>query len=98
MPRRRAGHQPGTLESRAAEPGSVAGGRSRTRKGKAEGALDFTALLREWEETSRKAELGTLRGLARVIWHATPRTHAGAAQMAAQLALRGLMTHAPEKK
>ncbi len=69
---------------------------SRTRKGKAEGALDFTKLLREWEETSRKAELGTLRDLARVIWHAAPRTHADGTQMAAQLASRGLMTHAQE--
>ena len=36
------------------------------------GALDFTALLREWEQTSRDAELGTLHDLARTIWRAAP--------------------------
>ena len=45
---------------------------ARTRRGKEPGALDFTALLRDWETTSRGAELGTLRGLARTIWRAAP--------------------------
>src|SRR5262249_60250676 len=43
---------------------------ARTRAAKQAGALDFAALLREWEHTSRDAELGTLRELARTIWHA----------------------------
>ena len=49
---------------------------ARTRKGKEAGALDFGALLRQWEQASRGAELGTLRDLARVIWHAAPGAHA----------------------
>ena len=66
---------------------------SRTRKGKEPGALDFAALLREWEQTSRSAELGTLRDLAQIVW----RPHADAAQMAARLASRGEFTHAQER-
>ena len=40
-----------------------------TRKGKPEGALDYAQALRGWERVSRTAELGTLRTLARQIWH-----------------------------
>ncbi|MHB1874002.1 MAG: MobF family relaxase [Streptosporangiaceae bacterium] len=79
---------------------------ARTRKGKEAGALDFTRLLREWEQASRGAELGTLRDLARVIWHAAPGTHAqpradadaaahaqGRAQAAAQTQARNGTQH-----
>ncbi|MHB1595612.1 MAG: MobF family relaxase [Streptosporangiaceae bacterium] len=45
---------------------------ARTRRAKEAGPLDFGALLREWEQTSRGAESGTLRDLARVIWRAAP--------------------------
>jgi conjugative relaxase-like TrwC/TraI family protein len=79
----------------------------RTRRAKEPGALDFTALLRNWEHTSRNAELGTLRDLARTIWHPAPRADAGTgkrtdtraelARMAAQLASRGELTHAQER-
>jgi len=69
-----------------------------TRKGKDGGPLDFTRLLREWEQTSREAELGTLRDLARTIW---PAPHADTreelARMAAQLASSGELTHAQER-
>ena len=41
---------------------------ARTRQGKDAGPLDFAQLLRDWENTSRAAELGTLRDLARSIW------------------------------
>ncbi len=80
-----------------------------TRRAKEAGPLDFAALLREWEQTSRGAELGTLRDLARVIWrpdaHADPEASAGSradaraemARMAAQLAARGELTHAQER-
>jgi conjugative relaxase-like TrwC/TraI family protein len=51
---------------------------ARTRRGKEAGALDFAALLRDWEHTSRNAELGTLRDLARAIWRGAPHTDAGA--------------------
>jgi conjugative relaxase-like TrwC/TraI family protein len=40
-----------------------------TRKGKPEGALDYAQALRDWERVSRTTELGTLRTLARQIWH-----------------------------
>src|SRR6266516_5052855 len=40
-----------------------------TRKGKPEGALDHVQALRDWERVSRATELGTLRTLARQIWH-----------------------------
>src|SRR5262249_39862933 len=74
---------------------------ARTRAAKQAGALDFAALLREWEHTSRDAELGTLRELARTIWHATSGADASAraelARMAAQLAQRGELTHAQER-
>jgi hypothetical protein len=40
-----------------------------TRKGKPEGALDCAQALRDWERVSRTTELGTLRTLARRIWH-----------------------------
>jgi conjugative relaxase-like TrwC/TraI family protein len=77
----------------------------KTRRTKEPGALDFGALLRDWEQTSREAELGTLRDLARTIWHAAPRadaaTHADAraelARMATRLASRGELTHAQER-
>ncbi len=48
---------------------------ARTCRAKEAGALDFAALLRDWEQTSRVAELGTLRNLARVIWRAAPSAH-----------------------
>src|SRR5499427_9640842 len=72
-----------------------------TRRAKEPGALDFAALLREWEHTSRDAELGTLRDLARTVWHAAAGASADAragtradaraelARMAADLASRG---------
>jgi conjugative relaxase-like TrwC/TraI family protein len=65
----------------------------RTRRAKQAGALDFAALLGEWEQTSRDAELGTLRDLARVIWPA----HADATRRAAGLASRGELTPAQER-
>ena len=80
-----------------------------TRRAKEPGALDFAALLRHWEHTSRDAELGRLRDLARTVWHAasgasadaSARTHADAptdlARMAADLASRGELTHAQER-
>jgi len=74
---------------------------ARTRRAKEPGALDFAALLREWEQTSRDAELGTLRDLARAVWHAAPGASADAraelARMAAQLATHGELTHAQER-
>jgi TrwC relaxase len=80
-----------------------------TRRAKEPGALDFAALLRDWEQTSRDAELGTLRDLARTTWSAasgsSADTDAGTrgdaraelARMAAQLASRGALTHAQER-
>ena len=72
-----------------------------TRRAKEPGALDFTRLLRNWEQTSRGAELGTLRDLARTIWRTAPQTRADArielARMAARLASRGELTHAQER-
>jgi integrase len=75
-----------------------------TRRAKGQGALDFAVLLREWEQASRDAELGALRDLARTVWHVAPGANArtGArgdaraelARMAAQLTLRGDLTHA----
>jgi integrase len=84
---------------------------SRTRKGKEAGALDFARLLREWEHTSRDAELGTLRDLARNVWNgasaaqasggADTGTRAGARaeldRMAERLASRGELTPAQER-
>jgi conjugative relaxase-like TrwC/TraI family protein len=74
---------------------------ARTRRAKEPGALDFAALLREWEQTSRDAELGTLRDLARTVWPAAPATSAEArvelARMAVQLASCGELTHAQER-
>jgi conjugative relaxase-like TrwC/TraI family protein len=74
---------------------------ARTRRAKEPGVLDFTQLLRDWERTSRDAEPGTLRDLARTIWHAAPDAHTNAraelARMAAQLASRGELTHAQER-
>src|SRR5262249_4236996 len=49
---------------------------ARTRRAKEPGVLDFAALLGEWEKTSRDAELGTLRDLARAIWRGVPRADA----------------------
>jgi hypothetical protein len=79
---------------------------ARTRRAKEPGALDFTQLLRDWEHTSRDAELGTLRDLARTIWRAAPgaaarpgaraNTRPQLARMASQLASRGELTHAQE--
>jgi conjugative relaxase-like TrwC/TraI family protein len=72
-----------------------------TRRAKEPGALDFGALLREWEQTSRDAELGTLRDLAHTIWGnadgSSVDTCADLARMAAQLASRGELTHAQER-
>jgi hypothetical protein len=75
-----------------------------TCRAKEPGALNFAALLRGWEPASRVAELGTLRGPARTMWHAAPRASApsGArddaraelAQTAARLAPRGELTRA----
>jgi ATP-dependent exoDNAse (exonuclease V) alpha subunit len=80
---------------------------ARTRRGKEGGVLDFAALLRDWEHTSRSAELGTLRDLARTIWRAAPGaiarpgaradTRAQFARMAGQLASRGELTHAQQR-
>jgi conjugative relaxase-like TrwC/TraI family protein len=74
---------------------------ARTRRAKEPGALDFTQLLRDWEATSRDAELGTLRNLARAIWRAAPGacadTHADLVRMTARLASRGELTHAQER-
>jgi conjugative relaxase-like TrwC/TraI family protein len=80
---------------------------ARTRRAKEPGALDFAALLREWEQTSRKAELGTLHDLARTVWHAAPDamartltrrdTRAELARMSARLASRSELTHAQER-
>src|SRR5262249_20999104 len=52
---------------------------ARTRSGKEAGPLDFARLLREWEQVSGRAELGSLRDLARVIW---PAAHGICAQAA----------------
>ena len=65
-----------------------------TRRAKEPGALDFAALLRDWEHTSRDAELGTLRDLARTIWRAAPgarerRTHRTRADGRAARVTRG---------
>jgi len=74
---------------------------ARTRAAKKAGALDFARLLREWEQTTRDAELGTLRDLARTIWRAAPGPNADAraelTRMAARLASRGELTHAQER-
>jgi conjugative relaxase-like TrwC/TraI family protein len=72
---------------------------ARTRRGKEPGALDFAKLLREWEQVSRGAELGTLRDLARTIWHPDSGADAAAdsAQMAVWLAAHGELTHAQER-
>jgi hypothetical protein len=72
-----------------------------TRRAKEPGALDFGALLRDWEQTSRDAEFGTLRDLARTIWRTPPETRTDAraelTRMAARLASRGELTHAQER-
>jgi conjugative relaxase-like TrwC/TraI family protein len=81
---------------------------ARTRARKDAGALDFAALLNDWEHTSRNAELGTLRDLAWSIWCGAMRAdsdaratssdaRAGVAQIAAELASRGELTHAQER-
>jgi conjugative relaxase-like TrwC/TraI family protein len=80
---------------------------AKTRRAKYPGALNFAALLHEWEQTSRGAELGTLRDLARTIWRAAsssqPQAGGRAAQrgelarMEAPLASRGELTHAQER-
>jgi hypothetical protein len=51
------------------------------------------------EQISREAELGTLRDLARTVWHAVPAagTRSGLARLAARLAPRGDLTHAQER-
>ena len=48
-----------------------------TRRGKEAGPLDFAALLRDWQQASRDAELGTLRDLARAIWPAAASANMG---------------------
>jgi conjugative relaxase-like TrwC/TraI family protein len=72
-----------------------------TRRMKEPGALDFARLMRDWERTSREAELGTLRDLARTIWRAAPGARAGAreelARMAGRLVSRGELTYAQER-
>jgi conjugative relaxase-like TrwC/TraI family protein len=72
-----------------------------TRRAKEPGALDFTRLLRDWEQTSRDAELGTLRDLARAVWRAAPGAREDArpelTRMATLLASRGELTHAQER-
>ena len=65
----------------------------RTRRAKHAGPVDFAALLREWEQASRDAEVGTLRDLARVIWPA----HADATRMTDLPASRGGLTVAEER-
>src|SRR6266487_5634324 len=45
-----------------------------TRQGKEEGALDFTALSRQWEAQARGAEAGALQGLARRLWRSSAET------------------------
>jgi conjugative relaxase-like TrwC/TraI family protein len=66
---------------------------ARTRRVKEAGPLEFGQLLREWERTSRRAELGTLRELARRIW----RDDADMAKLRAQLSAAGELTHAQER-
>ena len=80
---------------------------ARTRRAKEGGALDFAALLRDWEHTSRDAELGALRDLARTIWRAAPGAIArprARADTRAQLvrnrrpaSSRGELTHAQQR-
>ena len=60
---------------------------ARTRRGKESGALDFTQLLHDWEQTSREAEIGSLRELASRIWPA-----AADDKLARQVASRGELT------
>jgi hypothetical protein len=66
-----------------------------SRRCKGLGALDFARLLREWEQSSRGAELGTLRDLARTVWYAAPGGGADArvvlARMATRLASRRML-------
>jgi len=66
---------------------------ARTRRRKEAAPLDFGRLLREWEQSSRETELGTLRDLARLIWQ--PR--AEPAQPRTQPAPRGNLTQAQER-
>jgi conjugative relaxase-like TrwC/TraI family protein len=74
---------------------------ARTRRAKDPGVLDFAALLSEWEQTSRDAELGTLRDLARTAWHTVAGESADAraelARMTARLESRGELTYAQER-
>jgi hypothetical protein len=68
---------------------------ARTRRGKDAGALDFTALLREWEATSRCAELGTLRAACVTRGtHARARTRGHAAGLAHAQEARAACTRA----
>jgi conjugative relaxase-like TrwC/TraI family protein len=61
---------------------------ARTRQNKEPGALDFGQLLRVWEKTSRDAELGTLRDLARQVWPPRADRHPERAQIASRGNLR----------
>jgi conjugative relaxase-like TrwC/TraI family protein len=74
---------------------------ARTRAPKQAAALDFAALLSEWEHTSSAAERGTLRDLARTIWrsaaHADADARAELAQISAELSSRGELTYAQER-
>jgi conjugative relaxase-like TrwC/TraI family protein len=57
---------------------------ARTRAAKEAGPMDFGTLLLEWEATSRDAELGTLRDLARTIWRDATRADVRATAQAQQ--------------
>lgn len=51
---------------------------------KEQGALDFARLLRDWEQTTRDAELGTLRDLAGTIWRPAHRADTSTEKRAAR--------------
>ena len=68
-----------------------------TRLPKETGAVNFEALLREWEATSRYAELGTLRDLARQIWRDTPGAREGAQHADGRAAPHRELTRAQER-
>lgn len=55
---------------------------------KGAGVLDFARLLCEWEQSSRGAELGTLRDLARTVLYAVPGGGADARVVLARMATR----------
>ena len=72
-----------------------ANARTRTRQG-SRARWTSRALLRDWEQTSRDAELGTLRDLARVIWRAR-RAHAQSAR-ASRTARTRRFTRTPARR